>query len=110
GETKFHHGTDIGHPDGGDQVSPKDGTISFAGDYGTGGQTIKINHGSYTTILMHLSEYKCKVGDKVKRGQVVGLTGSTGGSTGPHCHWEMRRNSDNESFDPAPKLQKGDNV
>jgi len=74
-------------------MASRDGTVVFAG-YMTGyGKIIKINHGSgYETRSAHLEKMYVKVGDKVKSGQVIGQTGMTGRVTGPHLHFEIRRN------------------
>ena len=74
-------------------MASRDGTVVFAG-YMTGyGKIIKINHGSgYETRSAHLEKMYVKVGDKVKSGQVIGQTGMTGRVTGPHLHFEIRKN------------------
>lgn len=57
------------------------------------GQSVIIDHGfGYRTRYAHLSEFKCKPGDKVIRGQIIGLVGSTGKSTAPHLHYEVEKN------------------
>lgn len=57
------------------------------------GQSVIVDHGyGYRTRYAHLSEFKCKPGDKVLRGQVIGLVGSTGKSTAPHLHYEVEKN------------------
>src|SRR5690606_29739966 len=57
------------------------------------GQSVIIDHGyGYRTRYAHLSEFKCDVGDKVTRGQLIGLVGSTGKSTAPHLHYEVEQN------------------
>lgn len=74
-------------------MASKDGTVVFAG-YMTGyGKIIKINHGSgYETRSAHLDKMYVKTGDRVKAGQVIGKTGMTGRVTGPHLHFEIRKN------------------
>ncbi|MGL5052082.1 MAG: peptidoglycan DD-metalloendopeptidase family protein [Cetobacterium sp.] len=74
-------------------MASKDGTIVFAG-YMTGyGKIIKINHGNgYETRSAHLEKMYVKIGDRVKAGQVIGKTGMTGRVTGPHLHFEIRKN------------------
>ncbi|MCB9222798.1 MAG: M23 family metallopeptidase [Crocinitomicaceae bacterium] len=63
------------------------------------GQSVIIDHGyGYKTRYAHLSEFKCKPGDKIVRGQIIGLVGSTGKSTAPHLHYEVERNG--EKVDP----------
>ncbi|MBD3638609.1 MAG: M23 family metallopeptidase [Crocinitomicaceae bacterium] len=57
------------------------------------GQSVIVDHGfGYRTRYAHLSEFKCKPGDKVVRGQIIGLVGSTGKSTAPHLHYEVEKN------------------
>ncbi len=75
------------------------GKIAFAGVQGGYGNVVRIDHGNgYETIFAHLSEIKVQAGNAVKSGDVVGLLGSTGRSTGPHLHYEVRRNG--ERLDP----------
>lgn len=75
------------------------------------GNYIYIDHdGGYRTRVMHLNKILTTQGQQVKRGDLIGKSGTTGSSTGVHAHWEIRRISDNESCDPAPPLQKGDKV
>ena len=65
----------------------------FAGWYGSGGWTVGIDHGDgFQTYYMHMTSYDVKVGDYVTAGQKIGNVGSTGGSTGPHLHFEIRYN------------------
>lgn len=57
------------------------------------GNYVKIDHGNgYTTLYAHMSRYIVSVGDTVTQGQVIGYVGSTGNSTGNHCHFEMAYN------------------
>ena len=68
--------------------------IEFTGRKGGFGKTIIVNHGfGYKTLYAHLNKYKVKKGQKIKRGDLIGLTGSSGSlSTGPHLHYEVRHN------------------
>ena len=111
GERKLHNGTDISAPAGTPQVASKSGTVSKKGFHDSMGNYIYIDLDDGNQLrLMHFKEpTTLNVGDKVTRGQVVGYTGTTGGSTGNHCHWELR-NADRESVNPAPSLKKGDRV
>lgn len=106
----FHHGTDIGIKLGSPTVASMDGTITQTGYHDSMGNYIYLDNEKYRVKYMHLSKITVEVGQTVKRGEKVGEIGSTGSSTGAHCHWEIRRLSDNESTDPAPSLQKGDKV
>ena len=70
-----------------------DGTVTSIKYEGAGGKTVRIRHNSvYSTAYLHLSGYAkgLKVGQRVRQGQVIGYVGSTGGSTGPHLHFEIR--------------------
>lgn len=84
---------------GAEIVATGDGIVSFSGWDGGYGNMVEINHGfGYTTRYGHLKNYSVKPGQRVKRGEVVGQLGSTGRSTGPHLHYEVRLN--NRTVDP----------
>lgn len=106
----FHHGTDLGLPTGSPTVASVNGIISDCGFSSSMGNYIYLDSGDYRTKYMHLSKIQVSKGATVKQGIQIGEIGSTGNSTGAHCHWEIRRISDNESCDPAPTLMKGDKV
>lgn len=110
GVKTFHHGTDIGLAKGSSTVASKDGVITETGFHSSMGNYIYLDSGDYRTKYMHLSEIRVSKGQQVKRGDLVGLIGSTGDSTGAHSHWELRRITDNESTDPCPSLKVGDKV
>lgn len=91
--TKFHEGMDFTASVGSPIYATGDGVISEA-EYNSGGygNKIIINHGyTYETVYAHLSKIKVKVGQKVKRGEVIGLMGNTGKSTAPHLHYEVHK-------------------
>jgi len=92
--TKFHAGMDFTAPTGSPIYATGDGVIVQADAEATGyGNHVRINHGyGYITLYAHMSEISAKVGQKVKRGDVIGYIGSTGKSVGPHCHYEVRKN------------------
>ncbi|MDO5671645.1 MAG: peptidoglycan DD-metalloendopeptidase family protein [Actinomycetaceae bacterium] len=97
GYTMFHAGTDWGAACGVPQYAAQDGTVQSAFYEGTGGNSIYINHGiinghSYVTVYRHFQTMQVSPGQKVARGQQIGLTGTTGRSTGCHCHFEVWRN------------------
>jgi murein DD-endopeptidase MepM/ murein hydrolase activator NlpD len=93
GKRTMHWGLDIVTHAGNPVWATADGTVISTKSDKIGGRTVKINHrGMYTTVYCHLSEYKVKPGEKVKRGQVIGLVGRTGKVTGPHVHYEVRLN------------------
>ncbi|HYE08964.1 MAG TPA: peptidoglycan DD-metalloendopeptidase family protein [Patescibacteria group bacterium] len=90
---KLHTGIDIGASSGKDVVAGNDGTVIFSGYYGGYGYTLIIDHGGQiSTLYAHNSKLLVKEGDKVKRGQTISKIGSTGLSTGPHLHFEVRLN------------------
>jgi murein DD-endopeptidase MepM/ murein hydrolase activator NlpD len=88
---KMHAGLDFTAPTGTPIYATADGTIAVAGNLGNGfGNHVIINHGyGYETLYGHMSRVKARPGQKVKRGEVIGYVGSTGKSTGPHCHYEV---------------------
>ena len=93
----FHSGVDIGGPNYGNIMASNAGKVIYSGWYGGYGKVVIIDHGTInghpmTTLYAHMSTIKVKQGDYVKKGQVVGLEGTTGYSTGPHCHFEVRIN------------------
>jgi murein DD-endopeptidase MepM/ murein hydrolase activator NlpD len=90
-----HNGTDFGAPTGTPLYASSFGTITKLGAYGANGNFIEIEHANgYETGYSHLSRFEAglKVGDKVKREQVVGYVGTTGRSTGPHLHFSAKKN------------------
>jgi murein DD-endopeptidase MepM/ murein hydrolase activator NlpD len=91
---KFHAGLDFAAPIGTPIYATADGVVTDAGyNEGGYGNRVVINHGfGYETLYGHMYRIKAKRGQKVKRGEVIGYAGSTGKSTGPHCHYEVHRN------------------
>jgi murein DD-endopeptidase MepM/ murein hydrolase activator NlpD len=90
---EFHAGMDIDGERGDSVMAPANGTIIKAGWQGGYGNMIEIDHGNgLTTRYGHLSKIEIQVGDVITRGQLIGLVGSTGRSTGPHLHYELRLN------------------
>jgi murein DD-endopeptidase MepM/ murein hydrolase activator NlpD len=91
---KFHPGLDFAAPQGTPIYSTANGTVRTAGNLGNGyGNHVIINHGyGYETLYGHMFKIKVKNGQRVKRGEVIGYVGSTGKSTGPHCHYEVNKN------------------
>ncbi len=89
-----HHGIDYAAPTGTPAHAVADGTVTRRGWLGDGGNTVWIKHArGYETRYLHLSRYgNISVGSRVSQGQVIGYVGSTGGSTGPHLHYEIRLN------------------
>ncbi|MBI2730677.1 MAG: M23 family metallopeptidase [Sphingobacteriales bacterium] len=91
--TKFHAGLDFTAPQGTPIYATADGRVETAG-YSEGGygNHVVINHGfGYETLYGHMVRVKARAGQFVKRGEVIGWVGSTGKSTGPHCHYEVHK-------------------
>lgn len=104
GEKGFHSGVDMQAKRGEMVKATADGTViqaQYSGDYGN---KVEIRHGNgFTTSFAHLQSYNVKAGDKIKRGQVIGLAGNTGRSTGVHLHYELCLNG--KLINPAPFMQ-----
>jgi murein DD-endopeptidase MepM/ murein hydrolase activator NlpD len=93
--TEFHAGQDIATLWGTPVIAPANGSISFAGTQSGYGNVVIIDHGAgLTTRYGHLSHIDVAVGQSITRGEVLGRVGSTGRSTGPHLHYEVRINDD----------------
>lgn len=91
---RFHAGLDFTAPQGTPIYATANGVIKTAGNLGNGyGNHVVINHGyGYETLYGHMYRVKARRGQRVKRGEVIGYVGSTGKSTGPHCHYEVHKN------------------
>ncbi len=95
GETRHHAGVDFGVDYGTPVRSAAAGVIIMAGWYGGYGKVVMIDHGNgIVTLYGHNDKVLVSKGDEVVQGQPVALAGSTGNSTGPHCHFEVRLNGD----------------
>ena len=96
-----HAGIDYGCPIGTPILASEAGTVSFIGNLNTGyGKYVMIKHDDgNTTLYAHLSVISVTLWQTVKKGQVIGYSGSTGNSTGPHLHFEVR-GPDGKPFDP----------
>ena len=93
GSYSYHSGLDIAVPYGTSVKASDGGTVSFAGWQGTYGYLVVIDHNNgEQTYYAHNSKLLVSVGDKVYQGQTIAKAGSTGNSTGSHCHFEMRVN------------------
>ncbi len=103
----FHHGVDLALSSGNPIVASDGGTITFAGwKSSTYGYFVEIDHGDgVKTRYAHCSKVMVKVGQKVAKGQQIGKVGSTGRSTGPHVHFEIR--FDGTAANPLNYLGKG---
>ena len=105
GVYKNHAGIDISgsNVNGAPVVAAADGVVTYAGWIGGYGNCIIINHGSgIVSLYGHGSETVATVGQVVKQGDIIMKVGSTGNSTGPHVHFEIRKNG--EVVDPIPYL------
>lgn len=103
GTERFHAGTDFGAPEGTPIHASDRGVVLFAGWYGGYGNTVILDHGNgLTSLYGHASELYVQEGQAVQRGQAIATVGSTGLSTGPHLHFEIRQNG--EPVDPLAFL------
>jgi murein DD-endopeptidase MepM/ murein hydrolase activator NlpD len=92
---KFHEGMDFTAPTGSDIYATADGVVSeIENNPNRGyGNMVLIDHGyGYETLYAHMESIKAKLGQHVKRGDIIGVVGNTGLSTGPHLHYEVRKN------------------
>ncbi|NML73416.1 M23 family metallopeptidase [Rhizobium sp. S-51] len=106
GGLAMHAGIDFRSPVGGEIRSTGAGKVIAAGPAGGYGNMVEIDHGlGITTRFGHMSRILVKVGDEVASGDLIGLSGNTGRSTGPHIHYEVRRNG--EAVDPMHFLNAG---
>ena len=88
-----HNGVDFGVPMGTPIIAPSDGIVEHVAFQAKGaGRYIKIRHGHITTVYMHLSKPLVKKGQTVRKGERIALSGNSGGSTGPHLHYEFHIN------------------
>jgi murein DD-endopeptidase MepM/ murein hydrolase activator NlpD len=107
GSARMHAGVDIPGPTGTPIYATADGIISHAGRQGGYGNMIEVNHGKgIATRYGHLSRILVADNTRVTRGQLIGLMGSTGRSTGPHLHYEVR--IDGHAVNPLPFLTTAD--
>jgi murein DD-endopeptidase MepM/ murein hydrolase activator NlpD len=103
GGTVNHPGFDLAAATGTEVAAAARGTVVHAGPAGTYGNLVTLRHDNgFETRYAHLSEVDVKVGDVVEAGAELGKVGTTGYSTGPHLHFEVRH--DGEAIDPAPLL------
>ncbi len=95
GSQRFHSGVDIGGDYGQSVHAAQSGTVEYAGWISGYGNAVIINHGGgITTLYGHNQSLAVSEGQSVSQGQTIAYCGSTGNSTGPHCHFEVRRNGE----------------
>lgn len=93
GKLKMHEGIDVGAPYGTHIIAPADGVITYSGEKAGFGKFVQIDHGfGIETLYAHNQNLFVKNGQKIKRGALLAGVGSTGHSTGPHLHYEVRVN------------------
>jgi murein DD-endopeptidase MepM/ murein hydrolase activator NlpD len=104
---EFHNGVDFVIDIGTPILATGPGVVEAAGYEGPNGNRVAINHGfGYRSVYAHLSKVQVKPGDRVKRGQVVGLSGNTGRSSGPHLHYTLYYRGDTINPDRYLKPQR----
>jgi murein DD-endopeptidase MepM/ murein hydrolase activator NlpD len=107
--SEFHKGQDISAPMGTPVIATADGVITIAGWQRGYGRVVYIDHGNgLTTRYGHLSRIDVIEGQTIRRGEQLGLVGSTGRSTGPHLHYEVRMNG--QPLNPIPYLPQAPQV
>lgn len=107
GKRAWHSGVDLAGKEGSDVVAVAAGVVTWAGPRYGYGNLVEIDHGNgLVTRYAHCKAVKVKVGQVVQKAQVVGLMGSTGRSTGPHVHFEVRK--DGRTTDPRPYIARAD--
>ncbi len=100
----FHSGIDISTGSGTPVKATADGVVSFSGWSGGSGNLVALEHGfGYSTFYAHNKRNTVKVGQFVKRGEVIAYAGSTGSSTGPHSHYEIWK--DGKHINPMPFME-----
>jgi murein DD-endopeptidase MepM/ murein hydrolase activator NlpD len=99
----YHSGIDLAAPTGTDVYAAREGRVTDTGVNATLGQYIVITHeGSWSTVYGHMSRRLVRLNDRVESGMIIGYVGSTGESTGPHLHFEVRNRG--EPHDPEPLI------
>lgn len=102
-QRRHHNGIDLAAPAGTPIYATADGLVSEAKRFSSYGNYVEIQHGSaLETRFAHLQSYTVRAGDTVKKGDLIGYVGSTGRSTGPHLHYEVR--VDGEPVNPLPYM------
>lgn len=103
GTRQMHSGVDLDVESSTGVTATAEGTVTEVGYRSSYGKTILIDHGNgFETLFAHLSDIQVNVGDRVCRGQQIGLSGATGMTTGPHLHYEIRFHG--EAQNPEPMI------
>jgi murein DD-endopeptidase MepM/ murein hydrolase activator NlpD len=103
GHSEFHRGVDLAAPTGTEVYAARDGVVARVGFDPVLGNMVVLRHDAgYETVYGHLSQIAVRLKDELRAGMMVGRVGSTGYSTGPHLHFEIRRQG--SSRDPVPLL------
>ena len=103
GGRRAHKGIDLAAPSGTPVYATADGLVGMAQWFSSYGNYVQIEHGAgLETRFGHLSGYTVRAGDRVTKGQLIGYVGSTGRSTGPHLHYEVRIAGD--AVNPLPYM------
>jgi len=106
GKRAWHAGVDFAGKEDSDIVAVASGVVTWSGDRYGYGNLVEVNHGGgYTTRYAHCKELNAKVGDIVEKGQVLASMGSTGRSTGPHVHYEVRKAG--KTINPKKYIYRG---
>ena len=105
GKIAFHSGVDFAGKEGADIIAVAAGVVTWSGERNGYGNMVEINHGKgFTTRYAHSKENLVKVGDVVKKGQIIALMGSSGRSTGHHVHFEVYKNG--RAVDPSSYIHR----
>lgn len=91
-KTSFHTGVDLAAPEGTPIFSATEGVVKLAGQYGGYGLAVIVSYGKYDIVYGHMSKICVYKGQTLSKGELIGRVGSTGVSTGPHLHFEVRIN------------------
>jgi murein DD-endopeptidase MepM/ murein hydrolase activator NlpD len=107
GGRRAHKGVDLAGPVGTPILATADGTVARADWFSSYGLYVQLEHGgNLQTRYGHMSRLNVAAGQHVRKGEVIGYVGSTGRSTGPHLHYEVRING--QAVNPVPYMQAGD--
>lgn len=105
GKIAWHEGVDFAGKEGAEIISVASGVVTWSGERYGYGNLVEINHGNgFKTRYAHCKENLVKVGDVVKKGQIVALMGSSGRSTGPHVHFEVYKHG--RAVDPSSYIHR----